>query len=134
MSQRKLINPPGTEVIYEQLKFSQAVVGGGRVEVSGQVGMDANFSVPSDVTLQARLAFTNLKNVLEAAGSSLENVLHLTEYFTDANDLAALEKVFAEFFLSNYPARTVVRVAGLVRPDLKLEVQATALLTDDVSF
>ncbi len=134
MSEIKLINPPGTEAMYENFRFSQAVVAGGRVDVAGQVGMNSDFSVPEDVAEQARLAYTNLRSVLEAAGSSLQHVSHLTLYFTDAGDMGVLEKVFGEFFPKNYPARTVVRVAGLVLPNLKLEVQATAILKDEVTF
>ena len=124
----RLINPPGTEAIYKSYKFSQAVVAGDRVEVAGQVGIAPDFSVPENVTEQARLAFTNLKNVLEAAGSSLQHVLHLTQYFTNIADVGAVDKVFADFFPENYPARTVIQVASLVLPNLKLEIQATAVL------
>lgn len=128
MSQVKLVNPPGTEAIYESYKFSQATVAGGFVEVSGQVGLAADFSVPDEIRDQARNAFTNLKNVLEAAGSGLGEVMHLTQYFTDVRDVSAVDEVFSEFFPSNYPARTVVQVVALVLPQLKLEVQARAVL------
>lgn len=128
MSQVKLVNPPGTEAIYESYKFSQATVAGGFVEVSGQVGLAADFSVPDEIRDQARNAFTNLKNVLEAAGSGLGEVMHLTQYFTDLRDVHAVDEVFSEFFPSNYPARTVVQVVALVLPQLKLEVQARAVL------
>lgn len=127
MSHVKLINPPGTEAIYETYKFSQATVAGNSVEVSGQVGLAEDFSIPLDIREQARNAFTNLKSVLEAAGSGLEKVTHLTQYFTDIRDVAAVDEVFAEFFPSDYPARTVVQVVALVLPDLKLEVQARAI-------
>lgn len=122
------INPPGTEVIYKNFKFSQATVCDGVVEVAGQVGMAADFSVPDDIRVQARNAFTNLKNVLEAAGSDLGHVMHLTQYFTSIADVRAVDEVFAEFFPDNYPARTVVQVVALVMPQLKLEVQARAVL------
>jgi len=130
MPSLKRINPPGTEVTYERFKFSQAVVAGGRVEVAGQVGVGADFSVPEDIEGQARNAFTNLRNVLEAAGSSLRHVLHLTQYFTDIRDARKVDKVFVEFFPDNYPARTVVQVVSLVLPALKLEIQASAVLRD----
>jgi len=128
MAKIRLVNPPGTEAIYASYKFSQAVVADGRVNVAGQVGLGADFSVPDDIAGQTRNAFTNLKNVLEAAGSSLQHVTHLTQYFTDIKDVPASDEVFAEFFPENYPARTVVQVVSLVLPQLKLEVQATAVL------
>ena len=128
MPEVKLINPPGTEGIYESYKFSQATVCGGFVEVAGQVGLAADFSIPDDVREQARYAYTNLKNVLEAAGSDLAHVTHLAQYFTDIRDVAVTGEVFAEFFPSNYPARTIVQVVALVLPQLKLEVQARAVV------
>jgi len=128
MAKIRLVNPPGTEAIYASYKFSQAVVAEGRVDVAGQVGLGADFSIPDDIRSQTRNAFTNLKNVLEAAGSSLQHVTHITQYFTDIKDVPASDEVFVEFFPENYPARTVVQVVSLVLPQLKLEVQATAVL------
>jgi 2-iminobutanoate/2-iminopropanoate deaminase len=128
MAKVLLVNPPGSEAIYSSYKFSQAVVADSRVDVAGQVGLGPDFSVPDDIRSQTRNAFTNLKNVLEAAGSSLAHVTHLTQYFTDIKDVPASDEVFAEFFPENYPARTVVQVVSLVLPQLKLEVQATAVL------
>jgi enamine deaminase RidA (YjgF/YER057c/UK114 family) len=128
MAKIRLVNPPGTEAIYASYKFSQAVVAEGRVDVAGQVGLGADFSIPDDIASQTRNAFTNLKNVLEAAGSSLAHVTHLTQYFTSIKDVPASDEVFSEFFPENYPARTVIQVVALVLPQLKLEVQATAVL------
>ena len=128
MAKIRLVNPPGTQAIYTSYKFSQAVVAEGRVDVAGQVGLGTDFSIPDDIASQTRNAFTNLKNVLEAAGSSLQHVTHLTQYFTDITEVPASDEVFAEFFPDNYPARTVVQVVALVLPQLKLEVQATAVL------
>jgi enamine deaminase RidA (YjgF/YER057c/UK114 family) len=128
MSEVKLVNPPGTEAIYESYKFSQATVAGGFVEVSGQVGLAADFSIPDDIREQARNAFTNLRNILEAAGSDLGHVMHLTQYFTNILEVAPVDEVFTEFFPKNYPARTVVEVGALVLPQLRLEIQARAIL------
>ena len=128
MAKIRLVNPPGTEAIYSSYKFSQAVVADGRVDVAGQVGLAADFNVPEDIAGQTRNALVNLKRVLEAAGSSLQHVTHLTQYFTDIRDVPASDAVFAEFFPENYPARTVVQVVSLVLPQLKLEIQASAVL------
>jgi enamine deaminase RidA (YjgF/YER057c/UK114 family) len=128
MSEVKLVNPPGSEAIYESYKFSQATVAGGFVEVSGQVGLAADFSIPDDIREQARNAFTNLRKVLEAAGSDLEHVMHLTQYFTNILEVPPVDEVFSEFFPKNYPARTVVEVGALVLPQLRLEIQARAIL------
>jgi reactive intermediate/imine deaminase len=129
MSEIELVNPPGTEAIYESFKFSQAVVAGGRVDVAGQVGLDPDMKVPDDIAAQARYAFENLKTVLEAAGSSLAEVTQLTMYLTDIADSRAVNEVFAEFFPERYPARTVVQVVALVLPQLKIEVQASGIVS-----
>jgi len=68
--------------------------------------------------------------VLEAAGSSLRHVLHITQYFTDIRDARNVDRVFVEFFPKNYPARTAVQVVSRVLPNLKLEIQATAVVKD----
>ena len=128
MSEVKLVNPPGHEAIYEQYKFSQATVAGGFVEVSGQVGLAADFSIPDDIREQARNAYTNLRNILEAAGSDLAHVTHLTQFFTNILEVEAADEVFNEFFPKDYPARTVVEVGALVLPQLRLEFQARAIL------
>ena len=127
MSKLELINPPGTEAIYESFKFSQAVVAGGRVDVAGQVGLGPDMKIPDEIGAQARYAFENLKTVLEAAGSSLAEVTQLTVYLTDISDSPAVNDVFAEFFPERYPARTVVQVVALVLPRLKIEIQASAV-------
>ncbi len=128
MSELELINPPGTEAIYKSFKFSQAVVAGGRVDVAGQVGLGPDMKIPDEIDAQARYAFENLKTVLEAAGSSLVEVTQLTVYLTDIGDSPAVNDVFAEFFPERYPARTVVQVVALVLPQLKIEIQASAVV------
>ena len=131
MAKTKMIDPEGTEGIRDAFKFSQAVVAGDRVEVSGQVGVRVeDMHIPTDLREQARQAFTNLKNVLEAAGSSLENVLHLTLYTTDIADSPTVSEVLVEFFGDRYPAQTMVQVVSLVMPQLRLEIQASAVLND----
>ncbi len=130
MPKIELINPPGTEAIYDAYKFSQAVVAGGRVDVAGQVGVGPDMDIPDDIGGQARYAFTNLKTVLEAAGSSLADVTQLTMYLTDIAETGAIDEAFVEFFPERYPARTVVQVVALVLPQLKLEIQASALVSD----
>lgn len=130
MNQVQVVNPPGTEGIYKSWKFAQATVCGRRVEVAGQVGVRPDGSSPDTIEEQTRLAFENLKRVLEAAGSSLDHVLHLTQYFTDIKEVRASDSVFDEFFTKYYPARTVVEVSALVRPQFKMERQLRCCASD----
>lgn len=128
MNEVRVVNPPGTEAIYKSWKFAQAAVCGNRVEVAGQVGVRPDGTSPETIEEQTRLALSNLKGVLEAAGSSMDHVLHLTQYFTNIKEARASDSVIDEFFTKHYPARTVVQVVALVRPQFKIEIQASAVL------
>ena len=75
---------------------------------------------------QTRQAITNLKNVLEKAGSSLANVVKTTVFIKDMNDFAALNGVYAELFGDTKPARSCVEVARLPK-DVKVEIECIAV-------
>ena len=128
MRKQTLINPPGTEKVYEKLQFSQAVQVGDTIWVSGQVGMDATGMAGEDIVTQARLAFQNLQHVLEAAGSSLDDIVELVSYHTSMNGIRDFGKVKAEFITRNYPAWTAVGVTELAFPQLLVEIKATAVI------
>jgi len=106
--------------------YSQAVVAGGWVFVSGQIPLTpAGELVTGDITAQTRQALENLREVLRAAGSGLDRVVQVTAYLADMNDFAAFNEVYASFFSEPYPARAVVEVARLPK-DVKVEVACTA--------
>jgi enamine deaminase RidA (YjgF/YER057c/UK114 family) len=128
MKKRILINPPGTEKVYEKLKFSQAVQVGDTVWVSGQVGMDDTGLTGDGIESQARLAFQNLQRVLEAAGSSLDDIVELVTYHTSMGDIREFARVKAEFISKNYPAWTALGVTKLAFPQLLVEIKATAVI------
>ena len=128
MTQQILINPPGTEKVYEKLQFSQAVQADDTIWVSGQVGMDETGTAGEGLEAQARLAFQNLQRVLEAAGSSLDDIVELVSFHTSMNGIRDFGKVKAEFISKNYPAWTAVGVTELVFPQLLVEIKATAVI------
>jgi len=106
--------------------YSQAVVSGGWVFVSGQIPLTpAGELAGEDISSQARQALENLREVLRAAGSDLNRVVQVTAYLADMNDFAAFNEVYASFFSEPYPARAVVEVARLPK-DVKVEVACTA--------
>lgn len=125
---KELINPPGTETIYEGLQFSQAVKSGNTIYVSGQVGVDESFNPGTGVEEQTDLAFKNLINVLEHAGAKLEDIVELVTYHTSMKDIKGFSKVKAKYIPENYPAWTAVGVTELVMPGLLLEIRATAVI------
>ena len=126
--QKILVNPTGTETIYENWQFSQAVRVGDMVWVSGQVGVDMNLVPAEGIEAQARQAFENLKLVLAEAGATMEDIVELVTYHTSIEDIAAVSAVKSEFIPRDYPAHTAIGVKALVLPELLLEIKATAII------
>ena len=71
-----------------------------------------------------------IKRVLEAAGTSLDNVLTVTTHLTKRDDLTAYNEEYAKYFPTNKPARTTVTVATLNSPDLLIEITVTACIPE----
>lgn len=67
---------------------------------------------PGDVRAAARNALENIKAILEAGGSDLEHVLHVTLYLNDMEDFAAINEVYTTYFTGIRPARSLVRMSG----------------------
>jgi 2-iminobutanoate/2-iminopropanoate deaminase len=109
--------------------YSAANRFGDLVFTAGQLGLDPTSGelVPGGVQAETRQALTNLKHVLEAAGSSLDHVLKTTVFLRDINDFAAMNAVYAEFFTQNFPARSAVQVAALPKGGA-VEIEAVACL------
>ncbi len=109
--------------------YSQAIEANGMVYCSGQIPIDpATGTIHAEtVEEQTRQAITNLSHVLEAAGTSLANVVKTTVFISDMNDFAAVNGVYAELFGDCKPARSCVQVARLPK-DVKIEIEAIASL------
>jgi enamine deaminase RidA (YjgF/YER057c/UK114 family) len=125
---KKLINPPGTEGVYQSMKFSQAIRKGHMIWISGQVGMDEKLQMAEGIEAQSRQAFQNLAKVLDAAGASFEEVVELVTYHISMKDMGTFAKVKSEFFTKEYPAWTAVGVNELVIPGLLVDIRATAVV------
>jgi 2-iminobutanoate/2-iminopropanoate deaminase len=109
--------------------YSVAIATDNLVFVSGQHGIDpiSGSNVEGGIQGQTRTALTNLKSVLESAGSSLEQVVKTTVFLTDMAQFAEMNGVYAEFFTSDYPARSAIQVAALPKGGI-VEVEAIAVL------
>ena len=106
--------------------YSHAIEIEGYIFTSGQLGIDpATGKLCDGVEAQARQAFTNIKNVLEAAGASMDDVLKTTVFVTDLKDFVKVNAIYAEFFAPNFPARSCVQVAALPAGGL-VEIEAIA--------
>lgn len=108
--------------------YSQAVVAGGFVYVSGQIPIDPATGqfVEGGVREQTAQVLRNLSKVLEAAGSSLARVVKTTVFLADMNDFAAMNETYATFFSEEPPARSTVQAARLPR-DASVEIDVVAL-------
>ncbi len=123
----QLINPPGSEPLYEAFQLSQAVRIGDTIHVSGQVGY-APGGIPEGKEDQIRLAFGHLKTVLACAGASMADIISMTSYHIDPADFEGFKTVQREFIPLNYPAHTAVGVSALLMPALKCEIAAIAVI------
>lgn len=108
--------------------YSPGIKAGNFVFISGQVAFDPMTGevVGSTTAEQTEQALKNMKDVLEAAGSSLEHVCKTTVFLTDLNDFKEMNEVYGKFFQNDPPARSTVQ-AGLVL-GLKVEIEAIALI------
>ena len=109
--------------------YSVGISANGFVFTSGQLGLDpaSGAFAAGGIEAETRQALTNLKAVLEAAGSSLGLVVKTTVFLRDINDFSRMNAVYAEFFTENPPARSAVQVAALPRNGA-VEIEAVAIL------
>lgn len=108
--------------------YSQAIEVNGMVYTSGVVPIDpaTGSVVEGDIKVQATRVFDSMKALLEAAGSSCEDVVKTTVFIKDMNDFAALNEIYATYFAGIFPARSCVEVARLPK-DVLIEMEAIAL-------
>src|SRR2546426_4039238 len=111
--------------------LSPATRFGNLVFVSGQTGRHpVSGEVGNDIREQTRNILERIKQILAAAGTSLDNVLTATTYVTRRDDVPAYNEEYAKYFPNNKPARTTVTVASLNSPELLVEITVTACIPD----
>jgi len=108
--------------------YSVAIESGGFVFCAGQTGINpvTGELVSADLEAQTRQVLTNLKNVLEASGTSLDKVVKTTVFLRDMADFPKMNAIYAEYFSTNPPARSTIAVAGLPKGGI-VEIEAIAL-------
>ncbi|MGO4680229.1 RidA family protein [Microbacterium sp. 2MCAF23] len=107
--------------------YSDAVVSNGLVFTTGQMPLDADWNlVSTDVAEQARYVFGRLVRLLAASGSSPREIIRLTVYLADIDDVAALAPARREFLGDARPASVMVEVSRFGTPGMRLEVEAIA--------
>jgi len=107
--------------------YSRAVVDGDFVFISGTTGYDyASMTMPDDVTSQSRNCFKTIAGVLDEAGFAMADIVRVTYYLTDIKDADAHFAVTGEILGDIRPAATMVVVAALLKPEMKVEIEVTA--------
>ena len=109
--------------------YSQAIKTDSMVFVSGQLALvpETGELVCDDIQAETRQVLTNLKEILVAAGSCLENVVKTTVFIAKMDDFPKINEVYGDFFSDNAPARACVEVACLPK-NANVEIEAIALL------
>ncbi len=106
--------------------YSQAIEVNGMVYTSGVIPVDPSTGeIPSGVEAQAEQAFSNMKALLSASGTDMEQVVKTTVFIKEMNDFGKINEIYAKYFTGTFPARSCVEVARLPK-DVLLEVEAIA--------
>ena len=108
--------------------YAQAITAGDLIFCSGQIPLDpaTNQLVEGGIDIQTRRVLDNLAAALQAAGSSLDQVVKTTIFLADMDDFGTVNTIYGEYFASEPPARATVQVARLPR-DVRVEIEAIAL-------
>lgn len=118
MNEVKTNNAPAAIGPYSQaVKTSNLLFTSGQIPLNPQTG-----EIPEGVEAQANQAFTNVKNLIEASGASIDKVIKTTVFIKNMEDFAKINEVYAKYFCEPYPARSCVEVARLPK-DVLLEVE-----------
>lgn len=108
------------------MPFSEGVVVGKTLYVAGQQGPDEHGKVTgTDITLQTINALAAVKRIVEKAGFQMSDIVSVTVYITDLQDVPKMNEVYKQLIPNPKPARATVRVAGLI-DDAKIEISAIA--------
>lgn len=109
--------------------YSPGMIVGQLVFVSGQAGRNpATGALAPDVTAQTEQVLANIATILEAAGSSLQQVIRCGVFLVDMKEFPKMNEVYARAFGSHRPARTTVEVSGLPGDGLLVEIDAVAYI------
>ena len=123
MPDRKTIVPPGLSA---NPAFSPGVQVGNLLYVSGQVAQDGEGNTVGigDAGTQTRQIMSRIRTIVEAAGATMQDVVKITTFIVNIDDYPAFSQARSETFPTDPPASSTVVVAGLVRPEFLVEVEA----------
>lgn len=126
MTKRDVVFSPGRQELYERNRYSPAIRSNGFLFVSGQVGSRDDGSPEPELETQVRRAFDNLNGILNAAGSSFDDVIDVTVFIVDPESkFEAIWKVVPEYWgQAPHPTLTAVGVTWLYGFDFEIKVIA----------
>jgi len=129
-AQVKRTNPPALSTPTGYTHIVEVTGPNRTIYVSGQIAFDKDGKVvgAGDMQAQAEQVFKNLETALTAAGAKFSDVVKMNSYITDMSKVQAVRDVRARYLKDNTPASTFVQVAGLVRPELLLEIEVVAVV------
>lgn len=116
--------------------YSQAVIAGGFLYISGQLGIDAAAGalVESSKEEQIEQIFRNVGYILEEAGCCFDDVVKCTGFLTDMNDFPLFNTVYSRYFNAPFPVRSVFEVSALPKKGAFAELEVIAKMTDNLSI
>ena len=107
--------------------YSQAIEVNGIIYTSGMIPViPETGEIVEGIEEQTKQALTNVKNLLESQGSSMDKIIKTSVFIKDMNDFSRINEIYATFFQGDFPARSCVEVARLPK-DVKIEIEAIAL-------
>lgn len=113
-----------------KIKMATRMESGRLLYIAGQVARDADGEVlgKGDIRAQAQQVFQNVRNVLQAAGGDLDDLLKITTYITNLDNFPAVAEIRSSFFQGTLPASTLIVVSRLAQPELLIEVEGMAAI------
>ena len=129
MAEKGVVRTEKAPAPFQGAPYSQAITVGGLVFIAGQlpISPDSGEVVGDTIQEQTEQVFKNLKAILEAAGSGLEQLVNTTVFLTDLGDFGGMNEVYARHIGSAPPARSTVEIAALPS-SVKLEIEAIGAL------
>jgi reactive intermediate/imine deaminase len=130
VAQVKRTNPPTLSAPTGYTHIVEVTGPNKTIYISGQIAYDKDGKLvgAGDMQAQAEQVFKNLEAALAAAGAKFSDVVKMNSYITDMSRIQAVRDVRARYFKDSLPASTFVQVAGLVRPELLLEIEVVAVV------
>ncbi len=116
--------------VHSTIGYSHAAKAGDTLYIAGQIAQDVNGNLvgKGDFEAQVRQVFTNLKNIMAEAGSSLQHIVKMTTFLTHYSYIETYRSVRNEFFSEPFPPNTLLIIGSLALPDYMVEVEAIAVL------